>query len=131
MGGYLVGIASMGVPLERAGTQVAWEPPLPAACAAFAEARALDALVLMSSFDHPSTGAFTREIAFVPCRATDAALLQGAVEHFRARGMELTPLPEGRPDLPLAFVQHDVKASRKKVQPLIAEYLEGDGVARL
>lgn len=127
MGGWIVGIASFGVPLEKMGDP----DDVAAACDAFATERGLDILALMAAYDDDARGgAFARQLAMRAApgapEGTGRVLREMAEEAMRDALGGLTAL-EGAgafEDGTLAFRQGDPKGSRKKVQPAMLAYLE-------
>lgn len=147
LSGIHVGISSVGVSiadlLARDGTD-----PLPHALRAWAAARQLDVLVLMTGHNTGPQG-YTRELGvwaathvaedMLPALVRDA-LRSGAL-HVRAsdrhgvsstqtgelQSTDLQLKPLGSPAWPhpgVAWVQGNLKASRKAVQPALAAALE-------
>lgn len=127
-------MASYQVPLAMMGPS----EEVAAACDAFTAERQLDLLVLMPSFDDAARdGAFTRQLAFVAAAGeagTGAGMngvLSGLIDSVAAVVGGLTPATEVVGSLAAtAFYVGDPKASRKKIQPLLLEYLTREGVAR-
>ena len=126
MGGWIVGIASFGVPLTKMG-----DPnDVAGACDASAAERGLDILALMSAFDDDENGgAFARQLAMRAApgapRGTDQVLREMAETTMRDALGGLTALEgAGAFEDGEAFRQGDPKGSRKKVQPVMLAYLE-------
>ena len=129
MGGWQVGVSSYQVPLASMGP----EAEVTAACDVFSTQRGLDLLVLMPSFDDEARGgAFTRQLAFVPVEGSGIEnVVPGLVEALREGMGGLTPATEVEGPLAArAFYGGDPKASRKKVQPMLLEYLTREGIAK-
>ena len=141
MGGWRVGVSSFQIQLSSMGP----EEEVTGACQAFSAARGLDLLVLMPSFDDEARGgAFTRQLAFfVPVVAAERgsgssgmeSVVTGMVAFLETGVGGLTPATEekihgGGSLASRAFYVGDPKASRKKVQPLLLEYLTREGVAK-
>lgn len=126
MGGWIVGVASFGVPLAKMGDP----DDVAAACDAFASERGLDILALMSAFDDVARGgAFARQLAMRAApgapEGTGRMLREMAEEAMRDALGGLTALEgAGAFEDGLAFRQGDPKGSRKKVQPVMLAYLE-------
>ena len=116
-----VGIASFGVPLTSMGDV----KDVRAACDAFIADRKIDVLVLMAAFEG-SDGTFERQLAFAGSDAATTQLCEKIVGGIGSGLGGLVPLegPDAHAFGGLAFGQGDGKASRKKVQPLIAEFLQ-------
>ena len=126
MGGWIVGVASFGVPLTKMGDP----DDVAAACDAFAAERGLDILALMSAFDDDARGgAFARQLAMRAApgapEGTGRVLREMAEEAMRDALGGLTALEgAGAFEGGIAFRQGDPKGSRKKVQPVMLAYLE-------
>ncbi len=127
MDGYEIGIASFGVRFQDLIARQD-STSVDAECDAFAAARRVDALFMMSSFeDVDAGGSFARQIAAMTPSPPPPP--RGKIVDARA---VMTKLGEHTPMTPLdagdaaprafqcAFAQGDVKASRKKIQPLLA-----------
>ena len=120
-GRHEVGVASFGV---RFQDLVARQDTtsIDAECAAFICERGIDVLFMMSSFeDFDANGTFARQIAATtsPSCALDAnELLTELGTHTRMSSLAIRDPPNA---LRSARAQLDVKASRKKIQPLLAE----------
>jgi exopolyphosphatase len=133
MGGWIVGIASFGVPLAKMGDP----DDVAAACDAFAEERGLDILALMSGFDDDARGgAFARQLAMRAApgapEGTGRVLREMAEEAMRDALGGLTAFEgAGAFEDGVAFRQGDPKGSRKKVQPVMLAYLEARPKATL
>ena len=82
-------------------------------------------LVLMAAFEK-SDGTFARQLAFAGSDAATTQLCEKIVGWIGSWLGGLVPLegPDAHAFGGLAFGQGDGKASRKKVQPLIAEFLQ-------
>jgi len=129
--------ATAGAAAEAAGAEeaavgnAAGELEAAAACDAFRVERGVDVLVLMCAFDDPAAhGAFRRQLALTAAPGSAAtALLPGLVEALGPGLGGLKPVQVGAMG-PLAFDQGDAKGSRKKVLPIMLEYLSREGVAK-
>ena len=124
MGSLEVGIASFGVRfqdlLARQGTSSVNDEIV-----AFVDARRIDVLFMMSSFeDADADGAFARQIDVTKSSACSIEL--EAVMRDLGERTPLAPLRLPENDFGVfksARAQLDVKASRKKVQPILLEIL--------
>lgn len=126
MGAYEIGVASFGVRLQDlAARQDA--SSIDAQCDAFMASRRVHALFMMTSFeDADAGGAYTRQIAVT--RPVDGAL--DCADVMR-RVNERTPVSPFDVDpnastttaraLRASYAMADVKASRKKVQPILVD----------
>jgi len=91
--------------------------------AAFSESRQLDMLLSMNAFTNPD---FQRNLVI---STKDEAELDKLVTHLQEKGLELEPVTiEGQKDTDAMcikfFVQGNLGISRKKMQPILAEYFE-------
>ena len=127
MDGYEIGIASFGVRFQDLIARLC-AASVDAECDAFAAARGVDALFMMSSFeDVDAGGSFARQIAAMtpspppPPRGRSLTRAPSPMtklgEHADRRRSRRRRAP---PAFQCAFAQGDVKASRKKIQPLLA-----------
>lgn len=124
MDGYEIGIASFGVRFQDliARQDVT---SVDAECDAFAAARRVDALFMMSSFeDGDAGGSFARQISVMtPSSSRGKSVDARIVMTKLGEQTPMTPFDAGAAApraFQCAFVQGDVKASRKKIQPLLA-----------
>jgi exopolyphosphatase len=114
MGSVVCGIASALLPLTD------WmqkDPSLDDSFQAYLGERKLDVLLVMSAYTAP---AFTRELAV---HAADADLRKRLAEFMNQAGLGLTTLVPnaGSTDY---YAQADLSQSRKKLQPLLSDYLQ-------
>lgn len=122
MGAYEIGVASFSVRFQdlmsRQGAS-----SIDAECEAFIKTKGVDALFMMTSFeDQDAGGAYTRQIAVSARDATRVDVLD--VMRRVGASTPLAPLAAtlSAPRAFLAaYVMGDVKASRKKVQPILAD----------
>ncbi|PKL23335.1 MAG: hypothetical protein CVV47_15515 [Spirochaetae bacterium HGW-Spirochaetae-3] len=117
MGRLKVGMSSALLPLAD------WfkkDEDIEAALSDYAEARKLDVLLVMNAYTAPE---FTRELAV---HAVDPSLRRKLFEFMNQSGLGLAALkdevkaPVGDTDY---YSQADLSQSRKKLQPLLSEYL--------
>jgi hypothetical protein len=132
MGGWKVGIASIGLPLSTLAARGGADSPA-VALAATADARGLDLLLLMTA--HGEGASFERELASYShpgsCFAaevlpllTERLSLSDDLHLERAAGVEW-PTPG------TAHVQRNTRASRKVLQPLLDELLSSPALEAL
>ena len=114
LGPKQVGIASVLLPIE------AWlkkDPALSESLAQFAQAHSLDVLIAMNAYTNP---AFTRELA-VYC--PDQELRTRLLGFLKGSELQLKPIGSSATDPATAlFAQGNLAYSRKKLQPLLAEF---------
>ncbi len=117
MGSLLCGMSSALLPLAD------WfkkDTALEASLSHYAESRKLDILIVMNAYTAPD---FTREMAVY---SKDAALRRRTIAFMNSAGLGLVPLkaaanvPAGDTEY---FSQGDLGQSRKKLQPLLSDYL--------
>lgn len=121
MGTVKCGISSALLPL---GDWIRKDPEIEASFAEYTESRGLDLLLAMSAYTQPE---FRRELALY---SPEAALRNRVVAFLNSSGLGLSPL--GTESAPRAgrlrcYAQADAGQSRKKLQPLLAGYLQGEG----
>lgn len=119
MGAVKCGISSALLPL---GEWIRKDPQIEASFREYAESRGLDLLLAMSAYTRPE---FRRELA---AYSAEAALRERVVAFLAGSGLGLTPLgPGSRPEAGRlrCYAQADASQSRKKLQPLLAAYLQG------
>ena len=120
-----VGIASFGVALNAMGDAGV----VKATCDAFMRDRGVHVLVLMSAFEGED-GSFKRQLGFTSLDDENAQLCEKmATAIGDGLGGLRTIEGAGGAFGAMAFHQGDAKASRKKVQPLLAEFLEAEKAA--
>lgn len=122
MNGWRVGVAAIGLPLAEVVSR-GERDPAGAALARWRESRNLDFLLVMSS--HSAGGTFQRELGTNAKGDAAVALLPQLVSSLASSQLSLQPLqlpPPGWPAPGAAFAQHDVKSSRKVVQPLLVQF---------
>lgn len=117
MGQFLCGMSSALLPLAD------WfkkDTALEASLSTYAESRKLDMLIVMNAYTAPD---FTREMAV---HSKDAALRKRTIAFMNSAGLGLVPLKAaanvaaGDTEY---FSQGDLGQSRKKLQPLLSDYL--------
>ncbi|HUW71042.1 MAG TPA: DHHA2 domain-containing protein [bacterium] len=117
MGSIMCGMSSALLPLAD------WfkkDTALEVSLKGYAESRRLDVLIVMNAYTAPD---FTREMAV---HTKDAALRERLVKFMNESGVGLVPLktsasiPTGATEY---FSQADLSQSRKKLQPLLSDYL--------
>lgn len=121
MGALKCGISSALLPL---GDWLRKDPRLEDSFAAYCESRGLDLLLAMSAYTQPE---FRRELAVY---SAEDPLRERVVSFLDGAGLGLSPLPvqTGAQGARLrCYAQADASASRKKLQPLLAGYLQGEG----
>lgn len=128
MGEFEVGIASFGVKLQDLIARQDANS-IDAECVRFIDACEIDILFMMSSFeDEENNRAYTRQIA-VTASASASARGVNLDDVMGKLGvgtpLEKIHLAEGAPDAlrTQSYRMGDVKASRKKVQPLLLDLL--------
>ncbi len=118
MGAVMCGMSSALLPLAD------WfkkDKALEANFKAYADSRKLDVLLVMNAYTAPE---FTRELAIY---AADGALRKRLVEYMNQAGLGLKVLagkPESSAGSTDYYSQADLSQSRKKLQPLLSEYLQ-------
>ena len=124
LGSVKCGISSALLPL---GEWIGKDPQLHAAFAEYARSRELDLLLAMCAYARPE---FRRELAVY---GADTALVERVVAFLDCSGLGLSPLEAGAGIVDgseegslRCFAQADAGRSRKKLQPLLAGYLQGD-----
>ena len=124
LGAVKCGISSALLPL---GEWIGKDPQLEASFAEYARSRELDLLLAMCAYARPE---FRRELAVY---SVDAALVERVVAFLDGSGLGLSPLQPGAGSFDgpeggslRCFAQADAGRSRKKLQPLLAGYLQGD-----
>lgn len=116
MGAVRCGISSA---LLSLGDWARKDPELEASFREYARSRRLDLLLAMCAYTQPE---FRRELA-VYC--PDDALRGGVATFLNGSGLGLSPLPAPAGSGSLAlYAQADAAGSRKKLQPLLAGYLQ-------
>lgn len=120
MGRFEVGIASFGV---RVQDLIARQDAasIDAECEEFIVKHGIDALIMMTSFENPDEGgAFARQIAATTPRSSDDLDTADIMAKIGA-ATDVTPLtlPHAPRALQSAHAQLDVKASRKKIAPIL------------
>jgi exopolyphosphatase len=128
MGEFEVGIASFGVKLQDLIARQDANS-IDAECVRFIDACEIDILFMMSSFeDEENNRAYTRQIAVTASASARGVNLDDVMGKLGAgTPLEKIHLAEGAPDAlrTQSYRMGDVKASRKKVQPLLLD-LFGD-----
>ena len=117
MGSVKCGIGSVLIPLK------AWiekDPDISEGFASYLKERGLDLLLAMNAYTDPD---FHRDLAvFSP----DQGLRQKVIAHLEAMGLGLKPIDlrelKGKGNISF-FVQGDLSKSRKKLQPILSEFL--------
>ena len=120
-GGVRYGISSSPVSLRR------WRERDPApeeAVRRFREEHGLDLLLVMIAYEQPGAGGFRRELGVAAGGGRlDAALL----DWLKAAGMWLRELPDAGHGQPVRwFSQEAVEVSRRKLEPRLRAWLEGE-----
>jgi inorganic pyrophosphatase/exopolyphosphatase len=120
-GGVRFGISSSPVSLRR------WRErdPVPEeAVHRFREERGLGLLLVMIAYEQPGAGGFRRELGVA---AAGGRLARAVLDWLQAAGVWLRELPEAAPDRQVRwFAQEAVEISRKKLEPRLRAWLEGD-----
>lgn len=114
MGAVLCGMSSALLPLTD---WIKKDAALEASYAQYCEERKLDVLLVMSAYTAPE---FKRELAVY---SKDAALRKRLADFMNQAGLGLTTLvpTTGNTDF---FAQADLSQSRKKLQPLLSDFLQ-------
>lgn len=118
MGTVKCGISSALLPL---GDWLRKDPQLEGSFAQYARSRNLDLLLAMCAYTQPE---FRRELAVY---AAEGSLAERVVAFLDSRGLGLSPLRDESAGGLRCYAQADVSQSRKKLQPLLAGLLEGQG----
>ncbi len=115
MGEYRIGISSV---LLSVGDWLKKDPALSGALTTYAEARNLDLLLAMNAYAAPK---FTRELV-VYC--PDQSLREKVLQFLEQSELQLQPIDAGDIDESTAlYFQGNPAISRKKLQPMLAEFL--------
>ncbi len=116
LGAYQVGISSV---LLSISDWLSKDAALSESLARYAESRKLDLLLAMNAYTAPE---FTRELV-VYC--PDEALRKQVLAFLNDSNLELTPIESQQVDDATAlFAQGNLGMSRKKLQPVLAEFFE-------
>ena len=126
MGRFEVGVASFGV---RVQDLIARQDAssIDADCEEFIAKHGIDALIMMTSFENPDEGgAFARQIAATTPRSSDDLDADDImVKIAAATTVAPLTLPHAPRALRSAHAQLDVKASRKKIAPILFDVFAG------
>lgn len=124
---YKIGISALPVSLETVWAQVDSPAAFRADVAAWAKKRDLDLAVVMTSYVSPDTGAFTRELMFVPAGKYTSQDVTTLVDKISGE-LQLRPTTEPGP---YTFVQGNTAASRKKVAPLLRHHVQNAALNKI
>lgn len=116
LGDFRVGISTVLLSVEE---WLAKDPNLPGSLSEYCKARNLDVLLAMNAYTAPE---FTRELV-VYC--PDDSLRSQLLDFLQKSDLELSPIESDTTDEATAlFAQGNLGKSRKKLQPMLAEFLE-------
>ena len=117
MGSVKCGIGSVLIPLK------AWiekDPDISEGFESYLKERGLDLLLAMNAYTDPD---FHRDLVVY---SPDQSLRQKVIAHLEAKGLGLKPIDpqelKGKGNI-FFFVQGDLSKSRKKLQPILSEFL--------
>jgi hypothetical protein len=116
-GGVRYGISSSPVSLRRGRER---DPSPETAARGFREERNLDLLLVMIAYEEPGAGGYRRELGVA---ATGERFGAGLLDWLQAVGLRLRELPGCGPQARW-FSQDAVEISRKKLEPLLRDWLE-------
>jgi inorganic pyrophosphatase/exopolyphosphatase len=117
-GGLRYGISSSPVSLRRWRER---DPSPERAVLHFREERGLDLLLVMIAYEEPGAGGFRRELGVVA-----GPKARGLPDWLEAAGLKLRAMPAPEPSPRVRwFSQEAVEISRKKLEPRLRAWLEG------